>query len=266
VRSDEHQRPQPPAAPVPGPEGWSDVLAQLFSPAAGAALARLGDEQPHCPYLSERAAVAGASERRRREFLAGRACAHAALRAIDRDGLPVGRGAMREPLWPAGVVGSISHAQDLAGAVVASAAEAWGVGLDIELLEPPLDAAVQRLVLRPGELTGPACTRDLGPECAKIAFAAKECVYKCLYPPTRWPLEFQDLAVEIDPDRCRYRAQVAKRFRLEGDPLPTLDGRFATVGGYVLVGLWIGPEGPVVERRGRALAAHGISRSGPRKR
>lgn len=251
---------------MPGSEGWSDVLAQFFSPAAGAALARLGDEQPHCAYLSERAAVAGASERRRREFLAGRACAHAALRAIDRDGLPIGRGAMREPLWPAGVVGSISHAQGLAGAVVASAVDAWSVGLDIELLAPPLDAAVQRLVLRPGELTGPACARHLGPEYAKIAFAAKECVYKCLFPRTRWPLEFGDVAVEIDPDRCRYRALVAKRFRLEGIPLPPLDGRYGIVGGHVIVALWIGPAGPVGERRGHALAAHGISRSGPRKR
>ncbi len=56
---------------------------------------------------------------------------------------------MREPLWPAGVVGSISHSGELAGAVVARASDAWSVGLDIELLDPPLDAAVQRMVLGP---------------------------------------------------------------------------------------------------------------------
>ena len=267
MRPDEDRQPEaPPTAPAPGPQRFSGVLTQLFPPAAGTALTRVGDEQPDCPYPSERAVTAGASGRRRCEFLAGRACAHAALRAIGGDGLPIGRGAMREPLWPSGVVGSISHAGGLAGAVVAPAGAAWGVGLDIEVVGPPLDAAVERLVLSPAELSGTDGARRPDPERAKIAFAAKECVYKCLFPRTRWPLELHDAAIEVDTDRCRYRAVVDERFRHDGVPLPPLQGRFAIVGSHVLAGLWIGPGGPVGERRERAPAAHGISRSGPRKR
>lgn len=253
----------------------SNALTALFPPTVGTALARLADERRDCPYPAERDALARASGRRQREFLAGRACAHAALRAIGRDGRPVGRGATGEPLWPAGVAGSISHAGELAVAAAAPLAEAWGVGLDVELLDPPLDAAVERLVLRPDELGRAAAAGDLGPERGKIGFAAKECVCKCLFPRTRWLLEFGDVAVEIDSERCRFRAAVGDRFRLAGAPLAPLDGRFALAGGYVLTGLWIGPEGPLgarrrvaraSERRVRALAAHGISRSGPRKR
>jgi 4'-phosphopantetheinyl transferase EntD len=202
------------------------------------------DDEPPCPYPAERAAIASGMPRRRREFLAGRACAHAALRAIGRDGVAVGRGPMREPLWPAGAVGSISHAGDLAAAIAARAADAWGVGLDIELLDPPLDAAVERLVLRPGELARAAPADPLGPHHPKIAFAVKECVYKCLFPRTQWPLAFHDIEVEINPDRHRFRAVVDDRFRLAGLPLPPLEGRFEVVGDYVLVGLWVGPEGP----------------------
>ncbi len=44
----------------------------------------------------------------------------------------VGIGAQREPLWPAGVVGSISHSKTLAVAVVAEATRHGGIGLDIE--------------------------------------------------------------------------------------------------------------------------------------
>lgn len=236
----------PPAGLAAAPAGWPAVLAPLFSPGAAGVLARVADSEPSCHHPSERAAVGEAGLRRRREFLAGRACAHAALRAVGRDGHPLGRGEEREPLWPAGVVGSISHAEDLVGAVVAPAAAAWGVGLDIEPLAPPLDAAVERLVLAPAELARPpGPTARLAAHRTKIAFAAKECVYKCLFPRTRWPLELRDVTVEIDDDRCRYHALVDDRFRLAGLPLAPLEGRFTLLGGHVLVGLWIGAAGPV---------------------
>lgn len=240
----------PPAGLAAAPAGWPAVLAPLFSPGAAGVLARVADSEPSCHHPSERAAVGGAGLRRRREFLAGRACAHAALRAVGRDGHPLGRGEEREPLWPAGVVGSISHAEDLVGAVVAPAAEAWGVGLDIEPLDPPLDAAVERLVLAPGELARRGQTVCVGAHRTKVAFAAKECVYKCLFPRTRWPLDFRDVSIELDAERCRYRALVADRFRLAGLPLASLEGRFTLLEGHLLVGLWIGAEGPVTASAG----------------
>lgn len=212
------------------------VISALFPDTAATAVVTLGDELP-CPYAGELEVIAGAGRVRRREFLAGRACAHAALRAIGRDGAPIARGTMREPLWPAGVVGSIAHGGQLAGAVVARAAEAWGVGLDIELLDPPLDEAVERMVLRPGELTA---NRDL----ARIAFAIKESVYKCLYPGTGWRLGFHDLVVEIDPASGRYTAVVdARRPLLAGRRLGELEGGFATWGGHVLAGLAMASAG-----------------------
>jgi len=195
--------------------------------------------------------VATATAARRREFLAGRRCAHAALRAIGCDeGLAVGRGVMREPLWPAGVVGSISHAGGLAGAVAARTADAWGLGLDIELLEPPLDAALERIVMGPGELPRPARAHPLEPYRSKIAFSVKECVHKCLFPRTRWALDFHDVAVAVDLDANGYEAVVDAGFRLAGRALPPLEGRFAVVGGYVLAGLWVGPGAPGHALRG----------------
>ncbi|MGI8413764.1 MAG: 4'-phosphopantetheinyl transferase family protein [Solirubrobacteraceae bacterium] len=212
------------------------ALDGLFPATVAGAVLTLDDEVP-CPYPAELDAIAGAAWRRQREFLAGRACAHAALRAIGHDGQPIGSGPMREPLWPAGVVGSISHAGRLAGAVATRAVDAWGVGMDIELLDPPLHAAVQRLVLSPGELRA-------APELAKIAFAIKECVYKCLYPRTRWRLDFHDVGVEIDSPSGGWRAAVDRRFRLDGQPLAAMQGRFATCGPYVVVGLVMASAGP----------------------
>lgn len=215
----------------------ASTVAALFPPSVGTALAPVVAEPPR-PHASERALVAWAAPARRREFLAGRACAHAALRAIGREeGLAVGRGVMREPLWPAGVVGSISHAGGLAGAVVARTADAWGLGLDIERLEPPLDAALERIVLGPRELSRPACGHPLGPYRSKIAFSAKECVHKCLFPRTRRPLEPDDVVIDVDLIAGRYDAAV--------DDGASLAGRFAVVAGFVLAGLWVEPGGPL---------------------
>lgn len=217
--------------------GLASTVAALFPPGVGTALAPVVAEPPRL-HATERAVVATAAPARRREFLAGRGCAHAALRAIGREqGLPVGRGAMREPLWPAGVVGSISHAGGLAGAVVARTADAWGLGLDIERLDPPLDDALERIVLGPRELSRPACDHPLGPYRSKIAFSIKECVHKCLFPHTRRPLDAHDVVVDVDLAAGRYDAAV--------DDGTGLAGRFAVVAGFVLAGLWVEPPGPL---------------------
>lgn len=234
----------------------ASTVAALFPASVGTAVTPLVGEPPGSHAL-ERAAVATAAPVRRHEFLAGRECAHAALRVIGREeGLAVGRGPGREPLWPAGVVGSISHAGGLAGAVAARSADAWGLGLDMEPLEPPLEAAVEGIVLSAGERLQSACVHPLERYRSKIAFSVKECVHKCLFPRTGWSLDFHDVAVDVDLQGMRYDAAVDGSFRLADLALPRLPGRFAVAAGLVLVGLWVGPGGP----------HHGVRRSGPRNR
>ncbi|HWS27500.1 MAG TPA: hypothetical protein VN259_13150, partial [Xanthomonadales bacterium] len=74
---------------------------------------------------------------RRREFLAGRLAAHAALTALGERGA-VGRQG-RAPVWPQGCSGSISHANGCAVAVAASARHWQALGID---LEAPIKADV----------------------------------------------------------------------------------------------------------------------------
>ncbi|MDQ3932236.1 MAG: 4'-phosphopantetheinyl transferase superfamily protein [Actinomycetota bacterium] len=225
----------------PLPDG---VLAQLFPPFVAGAFAPISAGTASSLHSEEQTAVTRSVAARRYQFTAGRACAHAALRTIGYEGQPVGRGSAGEPLWPPGVVGSISHAGDLAGAVVARAEEAWGLGLDVERLEPPLAPNVERLVLTDSERTCIRPQHDLEAYRGKVAFCVKECVHKCLFPATRWVLDFQDVVVEVDLFRSRYRAVVDDRFRLQGLPLLPLEGRFAVVEGYLLAGLCVPPPGP----------------------
>ncbi|MDQ6910424.1 MAG: hypothetical protein M3Z84_06530 [Actinomycetota bacterium] len=107
------------------------ALARLLPQTVSGRVARLDDQWAPSADPAEVPPL-GAAPQRRREFLGGRACAHAALSAIGRDDGPTAVGARHEPTWPPGVVGSISHGGEWAGAVVALDVDAIGLGLDIE--------------------------------------------------------------------------------------------------------------------------------------
>jgi 4'-phosphopantetheinyl transferase EntD len=162
----------------------------LFPPGVLLAVAEPGDdESPLAP--EEAALVARAVARRRRDFAAGRACARAALSALGRPAAAIGARPERDPIWPEGVVGSITHTDGWVAAAVAPAAAFAGLGLDAEA-GTPLDEALIRLVCRPGEPSDPIA--------AKAVFCAKEAVYKAVFPSTRTFLEFHDVEVAFEGD------------------------------------------------------------------
>ncbi len=214
--------------------------AGLVPPFAVAVLAPLGG-QTTTPYEEERAAASRASSRRRAELLGGRACAHAAVRALGQTDGPIGVGPGREPMWPPGVVGSIAHGGSWCGAVVARAGDALGIGFDIEPLAP-LPPEVERLVLTDEELTRLPSSGPLGRCAGTIVFSAKECVYKCLFPITRSALELQDVSVELHLDTLRYRARLSDR-HLRQRGLETLNGEFRVQDHHLFTALCL-PAGP----------------------
>jgi enterobactin synthetase component D len=102
-----------------------------------------------CPDAVRRSATA-----RQAEFLHGRLAARAGLAALDRGKEPVGIGTHREPVWPDGVVGSISHTRSLAAAAVARRERCAGVGIDLqELVSDAFASTLLRQALNPHEAT-----------------------------------------------------------------------------------------------------------------
>lgn len=180
---------------------------------------------------AEEAVVARAVESRRREFAAGRACARAALADLGyTDPGPILPDERRAPIWPPAVVGSITHCTGLAAAVVASADVWWAVGIDAEPAES-LPEDIIGLVLNPSELAAVARLPDLGVPWERVAFSAKESVYKVWYPLCRSWLGFEDAELDLSPDG-------AFSVRLRPDdvgPLPrTLSGQWAVADGFVV--------------------------------
>jgi enterobactin synthetase component D len=91
-------------------------------------------------------------------------------------------GAFRQPIFPAGVVGSITHTDTLAAAVALPAAWWRGVGLDIEPpVRPELLDHVEATVLSAGEKEIVSSCRPLTRSIlAALVFSAKESFYKAV--------------------------------------------------------------------------------------
>jgi 4'-phosphopantetheinyl transferase EntD len=181
---------------------------------------------------SEARVVAAAVPSRRREFAAGRACARAALEELGHHGWSLLPGPRREPLWPDGVVGSISHCAGLAAAAAALSADTLAVGIDVET-DAPLPAAVAQDVMdatEAGWVTRLAVDDPTTPW-GRLLFSAKESVYKAWYPLRREWLGFDEAQVELSTDGT-FQARIR---RAGTAPFPrVVSGRWARGNGVLV--------------------------------
>lgn len=120
--------------------------------------------------------LSAAVPKRKSEFLAGRSLANEAMQRLGLAGSVVGRGAHGEPLWPAGITGSITHS----GGVVAVwlTSEDWTPGLDIEHM--PSFSALE--AIRSVVLTAAEKEMELDDRQIVALFSAKEALFKGLFP------------------------------------------------------------------------------------
>ena len=132
-------------------------------------------------WLPHHATLASAGRKRRAEHLAGRIAAVHALSEWDQKSVP-GIGDNREPLWPAGLHGSITHCGTTALAVVAP----QPVGIDMETVFS-VDMADE---LAAEIVTQEECQhlQESGlpfPLALTVVFSAKESLYKAFSPLTK---------------------------------------------------------------------------------
>ncbi|CDX16318.1 conserved hypothetical protein [Mesorhizobium sp. ORS 3324] len=156
----------------------------------GCRLIGAGDERYLLP--AEDASIATREHGARAASGAGRRIAHELLRRLGCADLAVLRGQLGNPIWPAGIVGSIAHDDELAVAVAARSDAMRSVGIDIEPALP-LPHDLRTLVTTPHDRLG-----DLDPGIGgRILFAAKEAVYKASFPLDGYVLGFEDIAVDF---------------------------------------------------------------------
>jgi 4'-phosphopantetheinyl transferase EntD len=191
----------------------------------------------------ERALLGRAVPRRRRELAAGRTQARALLARLGGPPAPLLRGEGRAPRWPAGFVGSISHAGEWCAVAVARAAQVLALGLDLERDEP-LETEVAARVCTPRELAAlPGRDAAERGRHAMLVFSAKEASYKAVYPLVRRVLGFQEVELELHPVDGRFAVRFpADVCALLPHAAAPPRGRFARRAGCLVTTLTIRPE------------------------
>ena len=135
------------------------------------------------------------SPKRLVDFSTGRYCAIKALEQLGIQDVIIPIGKDREPIWPDGIVGSISHCDSLTGAIVAKKSDHISLGLDIEEIGR-VTSDLWDLVFTETEknfLSGLSDEDKLVQSTA--IFSIKEAFYKFQYPLTKTFLDFLDVEV-----------------------------------------------------------------------
>jgi len=173
-------------------------------------------------YPQEAKFVAKAVPKRRDEFTTVRHCARTALAALDVPPGPILRGERGDPIWPAGIVGSLTHCAGYRAAAVARATEISGIGIDAET-HGPLPSGVLDLVSLPAERDHLAALAASHPKTfwERLLFSAKESVYKIWFPRTGEWLGFEEAELTFDPAAETFTARL-----LRPGPFQVLEGRF----------------------------------------
>ncbi|KUF17087.1 4'-phosphopantetheinyl transferase [Streptomyces silvensis] len=153
-------------------------------------------------FPEEAAYVAKAVPKRKNEFTTARHCARTALGRIGLPPAPILRGDNGEPVWPAGVVGSMTHCLGYRAAVVARSGEVLSLGVDAEPAEVLKDAGVLELVSDEVEraMLSRLAAADTSVPWDRLLFSAKETVYKTWFPLTKRWLGFEEARLDIRAD------------------------------------------------------------------
>jgi enterobactin synthetase component D / holo-[acyl-carrier protein] synthase len=180
---------------------------QFNPPVPGCALVVLDSSQlADCGLRPEEARVlpGNAAEKRKTEFSLGRAAARQALTELGfPESTPVLQGSRREPLWPEGIVGSITHCGFWAIAAVAKREQVKALGIDLEDVERVSEEEIASIVTNEAERRW-----VFGGEGSRLRmamlFSAKESIYKTLYPLEHCFFDFHAVELTWLPERARF--------------------------------------------------------------
>jgi len=139
--------------------------------------------------------IQSAVVKRKSEFVAGRYCAHQALLPWGMSDSLIGIGEGRCPVWPKGIVGSISHCHSYALAATATTDNLFALGLDVE--DPVSEETrhnIQKVVINDNELF--LLTRAERPDIAfTLIFSMKESFFKAAYPHVQFFFDFTAISL-----------------------------------------------------------------------
>jgi 4'-phosphopantetheinyl transferase EntD len=193
--------------------------------------------------LAEEAHALGAAvEKRVREFTIARTCARRALSQLGQPSSAILPGASRQPLWPSGVVGSITHCAGYCAAAVAMQAKVVAIGIDAEVHAPVPDGVVDLIAF--GEERFRLRRPSHDSTCwDRLLFSAKESVFKAWFPLVGTWLDFDDAVISFAPESATFSARLlVDPPIIAGHPLRYFEGRYLVDRGFVLTAVTLEAE------------------------
>jgi 4'-phosphopantetheinyl transferase EntD len=213
------------------------VIERVLPP--GVATAWITGDPDVTLFPEEAALIEGAVPSRRREFATGRHCARLALARLDVPATAITTGDRGQPLWPNGIVGSITHCAGYRAAAAARRDRLRAVGIDAEP-HRPLPTEVTDMVLLPEEQADLArlAAADPAVHWPAIAFSAKESLYKAWFTLTERWLGFHDARLRFDSALYHggsFTAEIGiAAHTIEGTRVPPFAGNWHTDGSVIV--------------------------------
>ena len=155
-------------------------------------------------FPAELGEIQNAVTKRQQEYATARCLARKAMLSLGFPEHEILNRSDRSPIWPDGMVGSLSHCDKYAIAVVAASDEILTVGCDIEP-DFPLPDNITEQILLPEEIDNLESKSD-----DRLIFSAKEAFYKAQYQVTGTYLDFKDVTVKINHQDNSFQIKLNK--------------------------------------------------------
>ena len=217
-------------------------MIEAILPAGVAVAESFGDPPGVRLFPEEAAAIRRAVDKRRREYATVRHCARRALADLGLPPVAILNGTGREPMWPAGVVGSMTHCDGYRAAALAPVGVVASLGIDAEP-HAPVSEGLLPLIGRPDELPRLAALAAAYPEVHwdRLLFSAKESVYKAWYPLARRWLGFEEARLDFHPGPRAFTVTLHQAGpQIGGRALTAMRGRWLVQDGLLVTAVVIG--------------------------
>ena len=171
--------------------------------------------------LAERTYLENVSQNRKREFIAGRFCAHEAMVLANIPAKHIQIGEKGEPIWPSNIVGSITHSHGYAAAAVARKSDILSLGIDAEVDEPLSSKVLRRISNDQEHQWAKTVGGTLVQHPGKVLFSAKEATYKAWYPITHEWLGFKEALINFHDQGNTFTVHIQKN-----GPIKEMHGKY----------------------------------------
>ncbi|WP_405165822.1 4'-phosphopantetheinyl transferase superfamily protein [Nocardia sp. NBC_01499] len=188
--------------------------------------------------------IAKAVEKRRRDFIGARHCARLALAELGEPPVAIGKGERGAPIWPRGIVGSLTHCDGYRAAALAHKMRFRSIGIDAEPHAALPEGVLDSVTLPPEREW--LKTNDSALHLDRLVFCAKEATFKAWWPLTaRWlgfeeahiTFEIQDSSGDSGQGTFHSELLVPGQTNDGGVPLLSFDGRWLITDGFILTAI-----------------------------